>query len=66
MFVMDIVSTKMTNTIETNVKSTVSINCHSEKLKCCYILQTVSLAIILQLIITIISYHYENKNALIH
>ena len=47
--VMDIVSTKMTNTIATNV----SINCHSKKVRYkidCYILHTVLLVIILLLI----------------
>ena len=32
-YVMDIVSTKMTDTIATNVASTVSINCHSKKVR---------------------------------
>ena len=51
--VMNIVSTKMTNTIATNI----SINCHNEKVRYkidCYILHTLLLAIILVLIITII------------
>ena len=30
---MDIVSTNMTNTIEANVTNTVSINCHSRKVR---------------------------------
>ena len=51
---MDIVSTKMTITITTNVTSTASINCHSEKVRDCYNLHTVLLVIILLLIITII------------
>ena len=54
---MDIVSTKKTNTIETNVTSTASINCHSKKVRDCYILHTVLLVIILLLIVTIICYH---------
>ena len=37
------VSTKMTNTITTNVTSTASINCHSKKVRDCYILHTVLL-----------------------
>ena len=56
--VMDIVSTKMTNTRATNV----SINCHTKKVRCkidCYILHMVLLAIIKLLIVTIICYHYE-------
>ena len=48
--VMDIVSTKMTNTIATNV----SINSDDKKVRYCYILHTVLLVIILLLIITII------------
>ena len=43
---MDIVSTKKTNTIETNVASTASINCHSKKVRDYSILNTVLLAII--------------------
>ena len=54
--VMDIVSTKMTNTIATNV----SINYHNKKLKykidICYILHTVLLVIILLLTTIIIIY----------
>ena len=38
--VMDIVSIKMTNTVATNVTSTGSKNCHSKKLRDCYILHT--------------------------
>ena len=34
---MDIVSTKKTNAIVTNVKSTASINCHNKKVRDCYI-----------------------------
>ena len=49
--VMDIVSTKMTNTIATNVTSTTSINCHSKKVRDCNILHTVLLVIILLLLI---------------
>ena len=54
--VIDIVSNKKINTIATNM----SINCHSNKVRCkidCYILHTVLLAIILLLVITIICYH---------
>ena len=53
---MDIVSTKMINTIATNV----SIDSDGKRVKCkidCYILHTVLLMIILLLIITIICYH---------
>ena len=38
---MDIASTKKTNTIATNVTSTASINCHSKKVRDCFILHTV-------------------------
>ena len=55
--IMDIVSTKKTNTIEANVTSTASINCHSKKVRDCYVLHTVLLVIILLLIVTIICYH---------
>ena len=56
--IMDIVSTKKTNTIEANVTSTTSINCHSKKVRDCYVLHTVLLVIILLLIVTIICYHF--------
>ena len=41
--------------------NTASINCHSKKVRECYILQTVFLMIILLLIITIICYHYAKQ-----
>ena len=62
--VMNNLSTKKTNTITTNVTSTVSINCHSKKVRDCYILHTVLLAIILLLIFTIICYHYAEKKGI--
>ena len=55
--VMDIVSTRQRNTIETNITK----SCHSKKIRYeidSYILHTVLLAIILLLIITIICHHY--------
>ena len=57
---LDIVSTKMKSAVAKNVTSTSSINCHSKKVRDCYILHTVLLAIILLLIIIIIiiCYHY--------
>ena len=58
---MDIVSTKNTNAIAINVTSTTSINCHSKKVRDCYILHAVLLVIILLLIITIICYHYGKQ-----
>ena len=60
--VMDIVSTKMTNTIAANV----SINCHTKKIRYkfdCYILHTVLLAMILLLTVTIICYYYAKHRS---
>ena len=57
LYVMDIVSTKMTNAIATNV----SINYDDKKGRYkinCYILYAVLSVIILQLIISIICYNY--------
>ena len=58
--VMDIQSTKKTNTIATNV----SINCYSGKVRyridCC-VLHMILLAIIVLLIITIICYDYAKR-----
>ena len=56
---MDIVSTKNANTIVTNI----SINCHSEKIRDCFILHTVLWTIILLLKITIICYHYTKHRS---
>ena len=64
MNVMDIVSTKMTNTVTINV----STNSDGKKVRYkmdCYILHTVLLVIMLSLIITIICYHHSKlKNIL--
>ena len=60
--VMDIVSTKMTNTIATNV----IINSNDKKVRHktnCYILHEVLLVIILLLIITIFWYHYAKHRS---
>ena len=57
--VMNNVSTK--KTIATNVMSTASVNCHSIKVRDCYILHTVLLAIILLLIIISICYYYAKQ-----
>ena len=62
--VMDNVSTKKTNTIATNVTSTTSINWRSKKVRDCYILHRVLLAIILILITTIICYHYAKQKGI--
>ena len=51
----------MTNTLETNVVNTFSINCHRKKVRDCYILQAVLLAIMLLLIITSICHHYAKQ-----
>ena len=59
---MDIVLTKMTNTIATNA----SINSDDEKVRYkfhCYFLRTVLLVIILLLVITIICYHYSKDRS---
>ena len=56
---MDIVSTKNANTIVTNI----SINCHSEKIRDCFILHTVLLTIILLLKIAIVCYHYTKHRS---
>ena len=61
---MDTVSTKMTNTTARNVTSIASINCHSKKVRDCYILQIVLLGIIMLLIITIISDHYPKLKSI--
>ena len=63
--VMDVVSTKMTNTIAANVTSSASINCHCKKVKDCYILHIVLLVIILPLKIIIICYYYEKQKRII-
>ena len=60
-FVMDIVSTKKTNTIATSVTSTASIIFYNKKVRDCYILQTGLIAIILLLIITIICMIMQKK-----
>ena len=41
---MDTTVTKKTNTIATNVTSTVSINCHSKKVRDCYIIANSSIS----------------------
>ena len=54
----------LTNNGTTNVTSTASINCHSKKVRDCYILHTVLLVIMLLLIITIICYHYAKQKGI--
>ena len=58
---MNIASTKKTNTIATNVTSAASIYWQSKKVRDCYILHTVLLAIILILIILTICHHYAKQ-----
>ena len=58
--VVDIVSTK-----KIDIKSTASINCHSIKLRDCYSLHKVLLAIILLLIIVIFCYYYAKQKSII-
>ena len=60
--VMDIVSTKMTNTVSTNA----SVNSHIKKVRYkieSYILHAVLLVIMFLLIITIICYHYAKHRS---
>ena len=64
MTVMDIVSTKMTNTIATNVTGTASINFHRKKVGDCYILPTVLLVLILLLTMTTFCYHYAKQKSI--
>ena len=63
--VIDTLSTKKANTIATSVPSTASTNWHSKKVRDCYILQTVSLVIILPLMIIIICYYYAKQKGTI-
>ena len=58
---IDNVSTKKTNTIATKVTNTALLSCHSIKVRDCYILRTVLLAIILLLIIVIVCCHYAKQ-----
>ena len=59
--VMNIVSTKNTNTTAANVTSTASINCHSKKVRDYYILPSFLLVIILLLIITTFAIIKQNQ-----
>ena len=66
--VMDIASTKKTNTIATNA-SISCMSCYNEKVRYnidCYILHAVLLAIILLLIIIVCYYYTKRKKPLIH
>ena len=54
---MDSTSTKITNTIATNVSSATSINCHSKKVRDCYIV----LIVVIFLLITITVCYYCTK-----
>ena len=66
MYIMDIVSTKMTNTIATNTTSMMSINCRNKKFRYnidCYVLSTVLLMNILLLITAIICCHYAKDRS---
>ena len=60
---MNNLSTKKTSITTANVTSTASISWCSEKVRDCYILYTVLLAIIL--LITIICYHYAKQKGII-
>ena len=59
------IATKKTNIIATNVTNTASINCYSKKVRCCYILHTFLLVIILLMTITIICYYYAKGKGII-
>ena len=62
--VMDIVSTKTTNALPTNVTSTMLTNCDDKKViykSNCYIPHIIFLMILLPLMITIICYHYAQQ-----
>ena len=60
---MDIASTNTANTITTNATSTVSIKCHSKKVryKMDYILHTFLLVIIELFRVTFICHYYTNS-----
>ena len=60
---MDILSTKMTNTLA-NVTSTASIHYYSKKVRDCYILHTLLLVIILLFIIITICYYYAKQKGI--
>ena len=62
--VIDIVSTKMTNTIATNVTKIVIAKMFAIFARDCYILHTVLLVIALPLIFIIIWYHYANQKSI--
>ena len=63
--VMNNLPTEKTNTIATNVLSTASINCHSKKVRDCYILHKVLSVTIILLIITVICYHYVKQEGIV-
>ena len=62
--VMNNLPTEKTN-IATNVLSTASINCHSKKVRDCYILHTVLSVTIILLIIIVICYHYVKQEGIV-
>ena len=62
---MDIVLTKKTNTIAANITTTTSINCHTKKVRNCYILNADFSVIILLLISIIISYYNVKQKGII-
>ena len=63
--VMNNLPTEKTNTIATNVLSTASINCHSKKVRDCYILHKVLSVTIILLIITVICHHYVKQEGIV-
>ena len=62
--VVYILLTKMANTITTNTIAINSRNSHSKKVRDCYILYTVLLVIILQLMMIIIFYCYAKQKCI--
>ena len=63
--VMNTLSTRKTNTMATNITSTASINCHSKKVRDCYIVLTVlSIKITLLMAVSICCYliKYRTKH----
>ena len=64
MYIMDIISNNVTNTIATNATSSMSINYHDEKRRheIDYILVAFLLVIIVLFIITFICHYYINRS----
>ena len=61
---MDIISTKMTNNIPTNVTSTASINCNNKKIKRLLYFAYSSITIMLLLIMIIICFYHAKQKSI--